>query len=70
MDGRAAEHNAHKFGMGGIGDIASTRGGRNQGVRNFLQGDGAGNSTVWVGDVGPFGGNIEEGGRVTHWVTL
>ena len=56
--------------MGGIGDIASTRGGRNQGVRNFLQGDGAGNSTVWVGDVGPFGGNIEEGGRVTHWVTL
>ena len=41
---------------------------RTQGVRNFLQGGGAGNSTVWVRDMGPFEGNVEEGRRDTHGV--
>ena len=44
------------------------RGGRTQGVGNFLQGGAAGDSTVWIGDVVPLSGNGEEGGRDTHGV--
>ena len=47
-----------------------TRGDKTQGIVNFLQGGGAGNSTVWVGYVGPFGDNGAECGRYTHWVPL
>ena len=65
-----AEQHACKVVLGETGDTAPTRGGRTQGVGNFLQGVGVGGSTVWVGDVGPFGDNGEEGGRDTHWVVL
>ena len=41
-------------------DTTSTRGGRSQGVGKFLQGSGAGDSIVWVGNVGPFGVNGKE----------
>ena len=41
-----------------------------QGIGNFLQGGGAGDSTVWVRDVGTFGNYGEEGGRNAHWVHL
>ena len=51
------------------GDTASMGGGRTQGVGNFLQDSGAGNSTVWIGYVVPFGGNGEEVRRDTHRVT-
>ena len=34
-----------------------TGGGRSQGVGKFLQGSGAVDSIVWVGNVGPFGVN-------------
>ena len=51
-------------------DTALIRGNRTQGIDNFLQGGGAGNSTVCVVDVGPFGNNGEECGRYTHWVPL
>ena len=67
MDGCAAEHHARKVSLGETGDTDSTRGIRNQGVGKFLQGGGAGNFTVWVGDVGPFSVDGEEGGRGTHW---
>ena len=50
------------------GDTASTRGSRTQGVRNFLHGGSAGNYTAWVGSVGTFGDNGEEGGRDIHLV--
>ena len=43
--------------MGETGDSDPTGRGRNQGVGNFLQGVGAGDPTVWVGDMGTFGGN-------------
>ena len=56
------------IGLGDTGDTAPTGRGRTQGVGNFLQGGGSENSTVWVGDVGPFGGNGEEGGGDTHLV--
>ena len=56
--------------MGENGDTSLKRGGRTQGLGNFIQGGGAGDSTVWVVDVGTFGGNGEEGGRGTHWVSL
>ena len=66
MAGCAAEHHAQKVSLGETGGTAPTGRGRTEGVGNFLQGGGAGNYTVWVGDVGPFGGNGEEGGRDTH----
>ena len=68
MTGCAAEHHAHKVGLGETGDTALTGRGRTQGVGNVLHGGGAGNPNVRVGDVGPFGGNRKEGGRDTHWV--
>ena len=46
------------------------RGGGTQDVSNFPLCGGAGDSTVWVGDVGPFGVNVEEGGRGIHWYPL
>ena len=46
----------------------STEGGINQGVGNFLQGSGTGDSIVWVGYVGNFGVNVEEGRGYTHVV--
>ena len=45
-----------------------TGGGGTQGVGNFLQGSGAGDSIVWVVDVGPFGVNGKEGIGDTHGV--
>ena len=59
-----------KVGMEGTGDTATTGRGRIQGVKNVQQGGGAGNTTIWVGDVGPFGGNGEEGGKDSHSVPL
>ena len=50
------------------GDTASTGGGITQGVGNFLQGGGTGDSIVWFGDVGNFGGSGEEGRGYTHRV--
>ena len=46
-----------KVGLGDTGDTAPTGRVITQGVGNFLQVGGAGNPIVWVGDVGPFGGN-------------
>ena len=54
--------------MGENGGTASEVGRRTQGVRNFLQGGGAGNSIVWVGDVGPFAVNGKKGRGGTHGV--
>ena len=70
MAGCAAEHHARKIGLRETRDTALKSGGRTKGIDNCLQGGGAGNSTVWVGSVGPFGDNGEEVGRYTHWVTL
>ena len=68
MASYAAEHNARKVGLGETRENALTGGGRTRGVENFLQGGGAGNSIIWVRDVGPFGVNDEEGRRYTHGV--
>ena len=62
------EHNAHKVNLGETGDTALAGGGRTQGVGNFLQGGGAGDSIVWVGDVSTFGVNGKEGRGDTHRV--
>ena len=43
--------------MGEARDTTSTGGGRYQGLGNFLQGGGAGDSIVWVGNVATFGVN-------------
>ena len=56
--------------MGETGDTALKRGNTTQGIENFLQGGGAGDYIVWVGYLGPFGKNGEEGRRDTHRVPL
>ena len=56
--------------MGETGDTALKRENTTQGFGNFLQGGGAGDSIVWVGYVGPFGENGEEGRRDTHRISL
>ena len=43
-------------------------GGRKQVVGKFLQGGGAGNSIVWVRNVGPFGVNVKEDIEDAHGV--
>ena len=47
-----------------------TRRGRIQSIENFVQGGGAGNYTVWVEDVVPFGDNVKEGRRDKHTLLL
>ena len=64
----SAKHHARKVGLEEAGYATSTGGGRTQGVVKFLQGGGAVNSIVWVGDVGTFGGNGEEVRGDTHGV--
>ena len=54
--------------MGEIGDTALTERGRTQGVGKFLQGGVAGDTTVWVVNVGLFGVNSKEGRGDTHGV--
>ena len=49
-------------------DTTLTGGGRSQGVGKFLQGGGAGNSIVRVGNVGPFGVNDKEDRGDAHRV--
>ena len=61
-----AKYHEHKVGLGEAGDTAMEIRGRPQDVRNFLQGGGKRNITVWFGDLGPFGGNEEEGRRIIH----
>ena len=70
MAGCVAGHHGCKVSLGDTGYTASTRGGITQGVGKFLQGGGAGDSTVWVGNMVSFGDNGEECGWDTHWVTL
>ena len=64
----AAEHHACKVGLRETGDTALTGRGIPQGGGNVLQGSGSSDTTVWFGDVGPFGSNGEEGRRDTHRV--
>ena len=46
--------------MGESRDTTLTGGGISQGVGEFLQGGGAGDSILWVENVGPFGVNGKE----------
>ena len=68
MAGCAAEQHARKVGLGETGDTASAGGGRTQSVGNFLQGSGAANSIVSIGDVLPFGVNSKDGRGYIHRV--
>ena len=61
-------HHARKVGLGEARETTSTGGGRYQGVGKFIKGSGAGNSIVWVGNVGPFGVNGKEDRGDTHVV--
>ena len=54
--------------MGEARDTNSTGGGRKQVVVKFPQGNGAGNSIVWVGNMGPFGVNGKEDRGEEHGV--
>ena len=69
MAGCAAKHHAHKVGLGGARDNNSTGGGRYQGVGEFLQGGGAGDSIVWIINVGTFSVNGKEDRGNAHGVT-
>ena len=60
--------NIATVGLGEAGETTSTGGGITQGVGKFIQGGGAGDSIVWVGDVGHFGVNEKEGKGDTHRV--
>ena len=53
---------------GDVRDTTSTGGGRSQGVGKFLQGGGAGNYIVWVGNVGSFSVNGKEDRGEAHRV--
>ena len=64
----AAKHHAREVGLGEAGNTTLEVGGRYQGVGKFIQGGGAGNSSLWVGDVGTFGINGEEDRGDTHGV--
>ena len=70
MAGCASKNHARKVGLGEARDTTSMGGGRFQGVRNFLQGGGAGNSILWVGKVGPFGVNGKEDRGDAHRVPV
>ena len=61
-----AKRHVGKVSLGKDGDTANTRRGGPQGVGNVLQGGGTSDITVWLGYLGPFGGNSEEGIRSTH----
>ena len=62
------EHHACNVDLGEIVETSYTERGRTQGVNNFLQSCGGGNSIVWVGDVCYFGVNDEYGRGDTHGV--
>ena len=57
-----------KVGLGEARDTTLTGGVRSQGVDKFLQGGGAGNSIVWVVNVGRFGINGKEDRGEAHGV--
>ena len=54
MAGCVAKHHGRKVILGEARDTTLTVEGRSQGVGKFLQGGGAGDYIVWVGNVGPF----------------
>ena len=56
--------------MGEARDNTLTVGGRSQGVGNFLQGGGAGDSIVWVVNVGHLGVNVKEDRGDAHRVPV
>ena len=56
----AETHHASNFGLGEARDTTLMGEGISQGVGEFLQGVGTGNSIVWVGNVGPFSVNGKE----------
>ena len=64
----AEKHHARRVGLGEARDSTLTGGGRSQGVGKFLQGGGAGNSIVWVGNMGPFSANGKEDRGNAHGV--
>ena len=70
MAGFAGKHHALKVGMGEARDTTSAGGGRYRSVGKFLQGGDAGNSIVWVGNVGPFGVNGKENRGNAHGVPV
>ena len=55
--------------LGEARDTTLTVGGRSQGASKFLQGGDAGDSIVWVINVGPFGFNSKEDRGDAHGVT-
>ena len=60
------KHHVRKVVIGEAKDSTSTGGERCQGVSKFLQGGGAADSIVWVGNVGPFGVNGKEDRGYAH----
>ena len=69
MAGCAAKYHARKVGLGEDRGATLTGGGISQGVGKFIQGSGAGDSIVWVVNVGPLGVNSKEDRGNTHKVT-
>ena len=65
----AAKRHALKVGLGDARDTTLTGEGRSQGVGKFLQGVVAGDSIVWVINVGPFGVNVKEDRGYAHIVS-
>ena len=65
----AAKHHARKVGLGEARYTTLTGGGRSKCAGKFLQGGGAGNSIVWVRNMGPFGVNGKEDRGDSHGVT-
>ena len=68
LAGCVAKSHACKVGLGEARDTTLMVGGRKKGVSKFIQGVGAGDSIVWVGNVGTFGVNCKEDRGDAHGV--
>ena len=53
-----------------VGDASKTERSGPQGIVNFLQGVDTSGTTLWVSDLGTFGGNGKEGRGETHRFSL
>ena len=53
-------------GLGEVGEDGKKGRGRLESGGNVLQGDEIGGVHIWIGDLGPIGGNGENSGRYSH----
>ena len=63
------EHQLGEEGLGEVGEVDKKGIGIPQSGGNILQGGDTGGTTLWIGDLGNFGGDGEDGGGDSHRVS-